>query len=352
MRQHVHLATTPDHVQLAWARCGSGPPLVKAANWLTHLQYDLESPVWRHWIEFFAGHFEFIRYDERGCGLSDRAVEDLSAGHWLPDLECVVDSARLRAPIALLGISQGAHAAIRYAIAHPQRVSHLILYGGYVRGWARRGAAQAEHFRAVLEMVRLGWASENPAFRQTFTSRFVPGGTHEQLDWFNDLCRVSIAPQMAVRLLEARAHAEIGELLPQVRVPTLVIHGSRDGVVPVAEGRRLACEIPGAEYVELDSRNHVLLAHEPAWKEFQRAVLEFTGADASPFDATADEPLTTRERAIIPLLASGLANAEIANRLALSDKTVRNHLSSIYRKLEVSSRAEAIVRIGPGARTR
>lgn len=350
MRQHVHLARSHDHVQLAWARAGSGPVLVKAGNWLTHLHYDLESPVWRHWIEFFASHFNFIRYDERGCGMSERAVEDLSARHWLPDLECVIEAARIRAPMALLGISQGAHAVIRYAVAHPERVSHLILYGGYASGWARRGAAQAEHYNAVREMVRLGWASENPAFRQTFTSRFVPGGTHEQLDWFNDLCRVSIAPDMAVRLLESRAHAEIGEWLPQLRVPTLVIHASQDGVVPLAEGRRLACEIPGAEFLQLDSRNHVLLSHEPAWERFKDAVLEFTGADRTTAADATDEPLTARERAIVPLLAAGLGNAEIARRMAVSDKTVRNHLTSIYRKLDVHSRAEAIVRLGAGAR--
>jgi DNA-binding CsgD family transcriptional regulator len=202
----------------------------------------------------------------------------------------------------------------------------------------------------VLEMVRLGWGSDNPSFRQTFTSRFVPQGTHEQLDWFNDLCRETISPAMAVRLLEARAHVDISDLLDQVRVPTLVIHARHDNVVPLSEGKKLASGIAGAGFVELDSHNHVLLAHEPAWVEFQRAVLDFAGADsrARPTDAPL---LTGRERQILDLLGEGLTNAQIGARLFISAKTVRNHLTGVFRKLGVANRAQAIVKAGAVAGT-
>lgn len=344
MPQRTHIARSTDGVRLAWTRAGSGPVLVKAANWLTDLRYDGQSPVWRHWIRFLGEHFDAIRYDERGCGMSDRKVDDVSDESWLADLECVIDAARIDRPMILLGISQGAAAVIRYAVKYPERVSQIILYGGYARGWAKRGDGQFEHYRAVIEMMRLGWGRDNPVFRQVFTARFVPEGTHEQVDWFNDLCLKTVAPEMAVRLLEARAQADISDLLSQVRVPTLVLHARHDEVIPFLEGRNLATEIPGAEFVELESRNHVLLAHEPAWQAFQQAVLEFTGchlADGTYADAAT---LTRRERQILSLLTAGLSNSDIGKKLFISEKTVRNHLSSVYRKMEVGSRAQAIVK--------
>jgi pimeloyl-ACP methyl ester carboxylesterase/DNA-binding CsgD family transcriptional regulator len=346
MRQRIHIAKTADGVQLAWARNGSGPTLVKASNWMTHLRHDPDSPVWGHWTGFLARHFDFVRYDERGCGLSDRVVEDVSERHWLGDLETIVDAAGIAHPHLLLGISQGAAACIRYAIAHPERVSHLVLYGGYARGGLLRDGRAAEHYRALVEMVRLGWGSENPVFRQVFTGRFVPQGTHEQLDWFNELSRQTCSPEMAVRLLLARGTTDITALLPQVRVPTLVLHARDDEVVAFAEGKRLAAGIPGAEFVELDSRNHVLLAHEPAWEQFTRAVREFTGVAREQSRPATQAPLTPRERRVLELLRSGKTNAEIAAQVFISDKTVRNHLSSVYRKLGVASRAQAIVKAG------
>jgi pimeloyl-ACP methyl ester carboxylesterase/DNA-binding CsgD family transcriptional regulator len=346
MQQQIHMASSPDNVRLAWARSGSGPALVKASNWLTHLRYDLESPVWRHWMSFLSEHFDFIRFDERGCGMSDWDVDDVADRHWLTDLETVIDAAGIDRPMILLGISQGAASAIRYAIKHPERVSKLVLYGGYARGWAKRGTAETEHYLAVAEMMRIGWGSDNPVFRQTFTARFLPQGSHEQLDWYNELCRKTVAPDMALRLLDVRAHTDITEVLSQVRAPTLVLHASHDEVVPIAEGRRLAAAIPGAEFVELDSRNHVLLPHEPAWQAFQRAMLDFVGIAPADAGAAALFELTRRERQILDLLAGGLTNAEIAGRIFLSEKTVRNHLSSVYRKMGVVSRAQAIVKAG------
>jgi pimeloyl-ACP methyl ester carboxylesterase/DNA-binding CsgD family transcriptional regulator len=348
-RQRIHIARTPDNVRLAWAQAGTGPVLVKASNWLTHLQYDWESPVWRHWMMFLADHFHFVRFDERGCGMSDWEVADVSESNWLGDLECVIEAAGIDRPMILLGVSQGAVTVIRYAAKHPERVSHLILYGGYAHGWMRRGTPQEQHYHAILEMMRLGWGSRNPVFRQAFTGRFIPDATHEQLDWFNELCRKTTAPEMAVRLLETRGHVDVTDLLDQVQVPTLVIHARGDEVVPFSEGRKLASRIPGAEFVELDSSNHILLSDESAWQEFKRVVLEFTGVPIQEKKHPDFTTLTRREKQILELVSRGLSNAGIAEKLYVSEKTVRNHLTRIYRKLGVSSRTQAIALLADGA---
>lgn len=345
VRQQIRIARTRDDVRLAWTRVGSGPTLLKAANWLTHLQYDWESPVWRHWMEFLAAHFSFVRYDERGCGMSDWQVDDVSEDNWLSDMECVADAAGIDEPVILLGVSQGAVTVIRYAVEHPERVSKLILYGGYGQGWGQRGGREDDHYHAVLEMIRLGWGSQNPVFRQAFTSRFLPEGTHDQIDWFNELCRKTVSPDKALPLIEARGGVDICHLLGQVRVPTLVLHARGDEVVPFSEGQRLAGEIPGARFVELDSRNHVLQADEAAWKTFKEAVLDFTQVAGEYAVSTVDR-LSRRERQILSVLAQGATNKEIARDLHISEKTVRNHLSNVYRKMAVHNRAQAIVEAG------
>ena len=344
-RQRIRYIHSADGTQIAWADAGSGPLLIKASNWLTHLEYEWESPVWRHWIRFLAEHFRFVRYDERGCGMSDWDMRALAFERSVEDLESVVAAAGPSEPFALLGISQGAAASIVYAVRHPERVSHLILYGGYARGWARRGDSHGEReYRAIVELARVGWGKDNPAFREVFTSRFVPGATDEQRDWFNALCRKTTSPENAGDLLEMRAGIDVVSLLGQVRAPTLVVHASGDSVAPVTEGRFLAAGIPGAQFIELDSANHILLESEPAWGRFCGAVLDFMGL-AAP-EARGDQAfdgLSPRERAILALLTEGLANAEIAERLAISEKTVRNHVSNVFDKLGVWTRAQAIV---------
>lgn len=343
IRQTIRFLQASDGVKLAWAEAGRGRALVKASNWLTHLEYDCESPVWCHWIRFLGQHFRFIRYDERGCGLSDWNAGNLFVDRWIADLEEVVDAARVEEPFAILGISQGAAACIGYAVRHPERVSHMILYGGYSRGFSHRKDDDASReYRAIVDLVQTGWAKDNPAFRQVFTSRFIPGGTPEQINWFNDLCRKTTSPEMAAKLLAARADLNVHDMLKDVRVPTLVIHSREDNVVTVREGHRLASAIPGAQFVELDSKNHVLLEHEPAWERFQEAILEFTGAGAVAEDA-AFASLSPREREVLALMTEGLANAEIGARLRISEKTVRNHVSSIFDKLGVWTRAQAMV---------
>jgi pimeloyl-ACP methyl ester carboxylesterase/DNA-binding CsgD family transcriptional regulator len=344
-RQAIRYLRTPDGVRLAWAESGQGRTLVKAANWLTHLELEWQSPVWRHWIRFFSANFRFVRYDERGCGMSDWEVGDLATARWTGDLEEIVAAGGGADPVVLLGISQGAAPAIELAVRHPERVSHLILYGGYSQGWMIRGGeAERRRYLAMLELIEHGWGRSNPVFRQLFTSRFIPGGTDEQVDWFNELCLKTTSPQNAVRLLEARAHVDVRARLGELRVPTLVLHARGDDVVPLASGKTLAAEIPGAEFVELDSANHILLDAEPAWQRFCDAVLDFTGvAAATPGGGDAFAGLSPREREVLQLVAEGLANAEIAGRLGISDKTVRNHVSHLFDKLGVWSRAQAIV---------
>ena len=342
-RQTIRYVRTSDGVKLAWAEMGRGMPLVKAATWLTHLEYDLESPVWQHWTRFLGDHFRYIRYDERGCGMSDWNLDDLSLERRVADLETMANAAGLDEPFALLGMSHGAAICIAFAVRHPERVSKMILCGGFARGALRRSDEEAARmFAAITDLARL-WGSNDPAFRQIFTSRFVPEGTNEQLRWFNDLCLKTVSPELAPTLLRTRGETDVTPLLSQVKTPTLIIHARRDHVAPLSEGRLLATEIPGAQFVELESRNHILLAHEPAWARFTDAVLEFTGQAPAAVSDQAFGELSRRERETLLLLADGLSNSEIAERLGISEKTVRNHLSHLFDKLGVWSRAQAIV---------
>ena len=342
--QRIRYLQASDHVKLAWAETGTGPVLVKASNWLSHLEYDWESPIWNHWLRFFADRFRFVRYDERGCGMSDWNVDNLSFDRRLADLEAVIDAAGIREPFALLGISQGGGICIAYAIRYPERVSRLVLYGAYARGaLSRNDPEQDQFFRALVDVIRVGWAQDNPAFRQVFTSRFIPGASNEQVKWFNELCRKTSSASAAAALLESRGRMDVADLLPQVRTPTLVLHGRNDEVVPIAEGRLIASLIPGAQFVELDSGNHVLLDGETAWQRFQDEVGEFLGVATPANENTTFAALSPREREILTRLTEGLSNAEIADRLGVSEKTVRNHLSHLFDKLGVWSRAQAIV---------
>jgi pimeloyl-ACP methyl ester carboxylesterase/DNA-binding CsgD family transcriptional regulator len=343
--QRIRYVRASDGVQLAWADASSGPVLVKAANWLTHLEDEWDSPVWSHWIRFLCRHFRLVRYDERGCGMSDWEADDLSLERRVEDLETVIAAAGLKEPFAILGISQGGATCVAFAVRHPELVSHLVLYGAYARGMARRGDPEAARtYQAIIDLARFGWGQDNPAFRQVFTSRFIPGGTDEQIGWFNDLCRKTTSPRMAAALMESRAAVDAVSYLERVRTPTLVLHARDDQVVPLAEGRLIASGIPGAQFVELDSKNHILLENEPAWERFRSAVLEFTDREGEP---TGEDPafrsLTPREREVLGLLTRGLGNADIAGQLSLSEKTVRNHISNLFDKLGVWTRAQAIV---------
>ena len=316
--------------------------LLKAANWLSHLEVDWESPVWTHLLTELSHRHTLVRYDERGCGLSDWDVADLSFEAWVGDLETVVEATGVdRFP--LLGISQGASIAVAYAVRHPERVSQLILHGGYARGRLHWGAGerQREEAEMMSKLAELGWGQQNPAFRQFFTTQFIPGGTPEQHRWFNELERISTSPVNAGRFMRVFNEIDVVSLLPQVSCPTLVLHCVRDARVPFAEGRLIASLIPGARFVPLESDNHLLLENELAWR---RWVDEFRGflPEHSIHDP-AFAALTPRERELVELIAQGRDNTQIAAHLGLREKTVRNHITSIFAKLEVETRAQAIV---------
>jgi pimeloyl-ACP methyl ester carboxylesterase len=266
LRQEVHFCTTSDGVRIAYALAGNGPPLIKTANWLNHLEYDWQSPVWSHLLHALAGEHRLIRYDQRGNGLSDWDVDDISFEAFLRDLETVVEATGLQR-FPLLGISQGCAVSIAYALRHPERVSHLVLYGGYARGRRKRGSArEIEQEDALITLMRQEWGRENPAFRHIFTSLFMPSGTAEQMKWFDDLQRVTTSPENAARIRGTNVNIDVDDLLPRLRVPTLVLHCKDDAMVPFEEGRRLATRIPGARFVALEGQNHLVLEGEPSWR--------------------------------------------------------------------------------------
>ena len=278
MQQEVRFCTASDGVRIAYATVGQGSPLVKAANWLNHLEYDWQSPVWRHLPRELARDRLLVRYDERGNGLSDWEVDDISFDAFVLDLETVADAAGLER-FPLLGISQGCAVSIAYAVRHPERVTHLVLYGGYASGRRIRGSPEEiEQADAMLTLMRHGWAQENPAFRQIFTTRFIPEATAEQIQWFNDLQRITAPAENAVRIRRACDEIDVGSMLPEVNVPTLVLHCRDEAAVPFAEGRELAAMIPGARFVALEGRNHIILENEPAWPRFLEEVRNFLGS--------------------------------------------------------------------------
>ena len=341
-RQNLRFCTSFDGTRLAYATVGSGPPLVKAANWLSHLEYDWSSPIWRHWIEGLSRHRTYLRYDTRGCGLSDRDPKEISLESWVRDLEAVVDAAGFdRFP--LLGISQGGAIAIEYATRHPERVSHLILYGAFARGRLKRrdGQRGIDETLTMYKLFELGWGTDNRAFRQVFATQFLPEASRDLIDAFDELQRRSASATEAVRIMQVSVQIDVTHLAPGVSCPTLILHPRDDGRIPFEEGRLLASLISGARFVPLASPNHILLADEPAWRVFLQEVDAFLG------DARGPKPLadlTPRESELLDLLARGLDNHQIAAHLDLSEKTVRNMVSSVLDKLGVESRAQAIVK--------
>jgi class 3 adenylate cyclase/pimeloyl-ACP methyl ester carboxylesterase len=274
--QQIRFCRSSDGVQIAYACIGQGPPLVKTGNWMTHLEKDLESPIWRHLWRDLASNHTLLRYDARGMGLSDWDVDEISFDAFVRDLEAVVDATGFER-FDLLGISQGCAVSIAYAVRHPERVNRLVLYGGFALGAVKRtlSAADREQAAAMLTLMRLGWGQQNPAFRQMFTSQFAPDATKEQADWFNDLQRASCSPENAVRYSEASGQIDVTELLGKVNAPTLVMHAREEVRVPFENGRRMAAGIPGARFVALQSRNHLILEDEPAYPRFLDEIRSF-----------------------------------------------------------------------------
>jgi pimeloyl-ACP methyl ester carboxylesterase/DNA-binding CsgD family transcriptional regulator len=351
----VRFVTAPDGIRIAYVQEGQGPPLVRAAHWLSHLEFDRWSPVWRDFLTELGRDRRLIRYDERGTGLSDRDVADLSFEAMVSDLEMLVDSLGLDR-FALLGMSQGGAISIAYAARHPERVKALVLCGAYARGHSHRARAaeQRDEADVLLELIRVGWGSPDPKFRRVFAEMFFPEGSPEQFEAFDQLQRVSASPEVAHRLRAMFGTIDVTRLCAQVTAPTLVLHARDDGVVPFEEGRLIAALIPGARFVPLAGRNHVLLPGEPDAATFFRELRSFlamvepaSGREASNHDAAVGT-LSEREREVMAMVVQGSSNTQIAQALFLSDRTVERHLSNIYDKLGLegkSARAAAAARI-------
>lgn len=279
MKQQVQYCTTADGVRIAYAVTGRGSPVIRTSHWLTHLHHDFTSPVWKHVMLGLCAHHRLVRYDPRGEGLSQRECADISLAAWLKDLEAVADASGF-ATFALFGCSQGAAAAVAYAVKHPERVRHLILYGGFARGRLRRGTDPAEmkRYMALAEtLIREGWGRKHEAHRQWFASNFIPEGSADQYRFFNKLQQVSASPDIAFRHLQAAAEMDVSALLPRVKARTLVLHCRDDIVVPFELGEELAAGIPGARLVPLEGQNHLFLADSSAHEDFIHAVYDFLG---------------------------------------------------------------------------
>ncbi len=339
--QEVRFARVASGARIAWARTGrpDAPTMVRVAHWLTNVGYDLHSPLWRPWIERLSRSFRLVRYDERGCGLSSADDLAMDLESLVEELEAVIE-AHGESRVALLGVSGATPVAIAYAARHPERVSHLVLLGGYLNGALTRDPTDEE--RAYLEaqwrLVETGWSRDDPAVREFFSSRFVPDASSEVRAGLNEQQRRSCDGARAAASLRGRASLDARTLAPTVGVPTLVLHCEGDRAVPASLGHEIAAAIPGARFESLPSSNHVPLGHEPAFARFCDALVEFVT------DVGRVPKLTPRERELAALVAQGLDNAQIAARLGVAGKTVRNALSALYAKLGVDGRARAVVR--------
>jgi pimeloyl-ACP methyl ester carboxylesterase/DNA-binding CsgD family transcriptional regulator len=339
--QRVRFATSADGVNIAYAVHGEGPPLVIAACWLSHLQFDWQSPVWRHFLVDLGRVATVIRYDERGFGLSDREVYDHSLEARISDLEAVVEGAGYDR-FALMGMSQGGPVTITYAHRHPERVTRLIFYGSYAGALHNATPEELEMQAAFEALIKVGWARPDSEFRRVFTSMMIPDATPEQMVWLDELQRVSTSTEIAVLSRRQRAQANAVDLLADLDVPTLVLHARGDRMNEFSDGRFLASNIAGARLVPLDSSNHIILGHEPAWSVLVDEVDRFLEPDRRSRGSAAvnvAELLSSRELDVLRLAAQGHTNEAIAGRLFLSERTVERHLQNTYLKLGVSGKA-------------
>jgi pimeloyl-ACP methyl ester carboxylesterase/DNA-binding CsgD family transcriptional regulator len=358
-RQELRFVTAADGTRLAYARHGTGPVLVRAAHWLSHLEFDWLSPIWHEFLSELGSGHTLIRYDERGTGLSDRDVGDLSFEAMVADLETLVDTLQL-SRFALLGMSQGGAISIAYAARHPERVSALVLCGAYARGHGHRDRPQVQREEAdlMLRLIELGWGTSDPKFRRVFANMLLPDGDAGQLAAFDALQRQSATPDVALRLRAMFSGIDVLDLCRRVTAPTLVMHIREDGAIPFEEGRLLAGLIPAAEFVALEGRGHILVPGTSAFEAFFAELRAFLavhdgGPPAYPAAPPGDQDagidlLSTREREVLVRVAAGRTNEEIAADLAISPRTIERHLSNSYVKLGLegkSARAAAAARI-------
>lgn len=347
--QQVRFCRAPDGVRIAYAVHGTGPALVVCTCWLSHLQHDWNSPVWRHFLTDLGRFATIIRYDERGFGLSDWNVSDFGLDARVSDLEAVVDDLGLDR-FALMAMSQGGPVAIRYTARHPSRVNRLMFYDSYAAGDPEPSPEQQAMQQAFLAMMKVGWARPQSEFRRVFTSMMIPGATPEQMAWLDELQRVSVSTENAMTAFVERHKATSLADLPSITVPTLVMHSRGDRTNNFSDGLFLASNIEGARLVALDSDNHIVLGDEPAWQVIVDEVAAFMKPErtAQPDSVDVAALLSTRELDVLRLAAEGLDNEHIAAHLVLSVRTVERHLQNSYRKLGVtgkSARTAAVAKL-------
>jgi pimeloyl-ACP methyl ester carboxylesterase/class 3 adenylate cyclase len=276
MKQTIKKIYSKDGTQIAYSKLGNGPPLVKTATYITHLEEDWNNPVWRPFLNELSRYCSLIRYDERGCGLSDWYARDYSWETWVEDLKAVVDAEKLDKFI-LYGQSQGSTVAVAFAARYPERVEKLFILGGYARGWLHRNLNEIEkqEEQLLIDMMKIGWANDNPAFRNFFSSQLMPDASADQIKAFNQMMRISTEPEIAAKLERQMHLANVSDEAPNIKCPTIIFHSYGDATIPFKEGKILADLIPNARFVRLDSGNHIIQDNEPAWTVFWNEVYQF-----------------------------------------------------------------------------
>lgn len=348
--QQIRFCRAPDGVRIAYAVHGSGPPLVISTCWLSHLQHDWESPVWRHFLAFLGEIATVVRFDERGFGLSEREVDDFTLEARIGDLEAVADAAGFDR-FTLMAMAQGGPVAISYAHRHPERVDRIAFYGSSASVLPDPTPDELERSRVFDDMVRVGWARPESTFRRVFTTLMIPRGGEREMRWLDELQRNAVAPETLVKARAGRRSADVRHLLPEIGVPALILHSRHDQMAEFDKSVEMAAGLPDSRFVPLESENHIVLEGEPAWEVFRRELRAFhptagVARQHPSVQGDAVDALSAREVEVLALAAAGHDNDAIATELFLSVRTVERHLQNVYAKLGVCGRSARAAAVG------